>query len=79
VGDTLYGAPRQERVASVLLPPLNRNFLHAARIAFVHPQTGRRIEVRAPLPPQLVDYLTALARVVQADPASVDAAMREFL
>jgi 23S rRNA pseudouridine1911/1915/1917 synthase len=79
VGDTLYGAPRQERVASVLLPPPNRNFLHAARIAFVHPRTGRRIEVRAPLPPQLVDYLGALARAVQADPASVDAAMREFL
>jgi 23S rRNA pseudouridine1911/1915/1917 synthase len=79
VGDTLYGAPRQERAASVLLPPLDRNFLHAARIAFVHPRTGRRIEVRAPLPPQLVEYLAALARAVQADPASVDAAMREFL
>jgi hypothetical protein len=26
-----------------------------------------------------VDYLGALARAVQADPASVDAAMREFL
>jgi 23S rRNA pseudouridine1911/1915/1917 synthase len=79
VGDTLYGAPRQERVASTLLPLLSRNFLHAARIAFVHPRTGRRIEVRAPLPPQLVDYLAALARAVQADPASVDAAIREFL
>ncbi len=79
VGDTLYGAPRQERAASVLLPPLNRNFLHAARIAFVHPRTSRRVEVRAPLPPQLVDYLAALARAVQADPGSVDAALREFL
>lgn len=79
VGDTLYGAPRQERVASVLLPPLNRNFLHAARIAFVHPRTGRRVEVRAPMPPQLVEYLAALARAVQADPSSVDAALREFL
>ena len=79
VGDTLYGAPRQERAASVPLPPLNRNFLHAARIAFVHPRTGKQIEVRAPLPPQLVDYLAALARAVQADPASVDAAVREFL
>ena len=79
VGDTLYGAPRQERAASVPLPPLNRNFLHAARIAFAHPRTGRRIEVRAPLPSQLLDYLAALARAVQADPALVDAAMREFL
>lgn len=79
VGDTLYGAPRQERVASVLLPPLNRNFLHAARIAFAHPRTGRQIEVCAPLPPELVDYLAALARAVEADPGSVDAAIREFL
>ena len=79
VGDTLYGAPRQERVASVLLPPLGRNFLHAARIAFAHPRTGRQIEVHAPLPPQLVDYLAALARAVQADQGSVDAAIREFL
>src|SRR6185437_13896754 len=79
VGDTLYGAPRQERAASALLPPLNRNFLHAARVAFVHPRTGRRIEVRAPLPPELVDYLAFLARSVQVDPHSVDAALREFL
>jgi 23S rRNA pseudouridine1911/1915/1917 synthase len=79
VGDTLYGAPRQERAASVLLPPLNRNFLHAARIAFVHPRTHRRIEVRAPLPLELTDYLAALALAAQADPASVDAALGEFL
>lgn len=79
VGDTLYGAPRQERPTSVSLPPLNRNFLHAARIAFAHPRSGRQIEVHAPLPPQLVDYLAALARAVQADQGSVDAAIREFL
>ena len=79
VGDVLYGAPRQERAASTLLPPLSRNFLHAARIAFVHPRTSQRIEVRAPLPAQLLDYLAALAHAVQADPASVDAGLREFL
>jgi len=37
VGDTLYGAPRQERAGSELLPPLERNFLHAARVSFVAP------------------------------------------
>lgn len=79
VGDTLYGAPRQEPATSVLLPSLNRNFLHAARIAFVHPRTNQRIEVRAPLPTQLLDYLAALAHALQADPGSVDAALREFL
>ena len=40
VGDTLYGAPRQERVGGTLLPQLERNFLHSARIAFAHPRTG---------------------------------------
>jgi len=79
VGDTLYGAPRQERVGSELLPPLGRNFLHAYRVAFAHPRTGRRIEVRAPLPPELHEYLSALGRVTKADPGSIDALLREFL
>jgi 23S rRNA pseudouridine1911/1915/1917 synthase len=79
VGDTLYGAPRQERAGSELLPPLDRNFLHAARVSFGHPRTGRRIEVRAPLPPELVNYLAALGRATKADPAVIDAALRQFL
>jgi 23S rRNA pseudouridine1911/1915/1917 synthase len=79
VGDTLYGAPRQERAGSELLPPLGRNFLHAARVSFGHPRTGQRIEVRAPLPPELVNYLGALGRATKADPAVIDAALREFL
>ena len=79
VGDTLYGAPRQERVGTETLPPLNRNFLHAARVAFVHPRTARRIEVRAPLPPELVSYVAQLGRAAEADPASIDAVLREYL
>ena len=79
VGDTVYGAPRQERVGTELMPPLGRNFLHAARIAFDHPRTGQRIEVRAPLPPELVSYLSSVGRASKADPALIDAALREFL
>jgi 23S rRNA pseudouridine1911/1915/1917 synthase len=79
VGDTLYGAPRQERVGSELLPALDRNFLHAARVAFAHPRTGQRIDIRAPLPSELVNYLAALGRAVRSDPAVIDAALREFL
>jgi 23S rRNA pseudouridine1911/1915/1917 synthase len=79
VGDTTYGAPRQERVSGNLLEPLDRNFLHAARVAFAHPRTERRIELRAPLPPELVSYLTALGRATKADPALIDAALRDFL
>jgi 23S rRNA pseudouridine1911/1915/1917 synthase len=79
VGDTVYGAPRRERIAKELLPPLDRNFLHSARLAFTHPRTGKPIEMRAPLPPELADYLRTVGRATQADPAQIDAALREFL
>jgi 23S rRNA pseudouridine1911/1915/1917 synthase len=79
VGDTLYGAPRQERVGSVMLPELGRNFLHAARIAFSQPRTGERIDVRAPLPPELRSYLTQLAAAIKFEQAAIDAALRPFL
>jgi len=79
VGDTLYGAPRQEHAGADLLPPLGRNFLHAARLGFTHPRTGKRIEIRAPLPEDLRSYLEALGRATDADPALIDAALQEFL
>jgi 23S rRNA pseudouridine1911/1915/1917 synthase len=79
VGDTLYGAPRQERAGSDLLPPLGRNFLHAARIAFAHPRTGMRIEIRAPLPEDLRSYLEALGCAAHADPSLIDAALKGYL
>ena len=75
-GDTVYGAPHVPRIAG---QPLDRNFLHAARVAFAHPRTNRRIEVRAPLPPELIGYLEVLGRAAKADPALIDAALKEFL
>ncbi|MDE3169696.1 MAG: RluA family pseudouridine synthase [Acidobacteriota bacterium] len=79
VGDTLYGAPRQERAGAETLPDLGRNFLHAARICFSQPRTGERIDVRAPLPPALRAYIAALAHALESDPAAIDAALRPFL
>jgi 23S rRNA pseudouridine1911/1915/1917 synthase len=79
VGDTLYGAPRRERIGDALLPELGRNFLHAARVAFAQPRTGERIDVRAPLPPELRDYLAALSAALKFDYAPIDAALRTFL
>jgi 23S rRNA pseudouridine1911/1915/1917 synthase len=79
VGDTLYGAPRQPKAGSKALEPLERNFLHAARLRFLHPRTGKVIEVRAPLPPQLEDYLRLLARATGADQRVVDAALKPYL
>jgi 23S rRNA pseudouridine1911/1915/1917 synthase len=37
---------------------LDRPFLHAWRLAFDHPSTGRRIEVEEPLPADLAEALT---------------------
>ena len=78
-GDTLYGAPLRARAGGVLLPPLGRVFLHAARLAFAAPRSGRPIEVRAPLDPGLRTYLGRLAAAVEAAPRQVDAALREYL
>jgi 23S rRNA pseudouridine1911/1915/1917 synthase len=79
VGDTLYGAPRQERISLELLPPLGRNFLHAARLAFTHPRTGKRVEFRAPLPEGLIRYLRTIARASKTESRLIDASLREFL
>jgi 23S rRNA pseudouridine1911/1915/1917 synthase len=79
VGDTVYGAPRQERAGNELMPALERNFLHAVRIAFRHPRSGKRIECRAPLPSELVCYVQGLGRAAGAQPNAIDAALREFL
>ena len=38
---------------------LERQFLHAARLAFVHPITGVPVDVSSPLPPDLAAALTA--------------------
>ena len=79
VGDTIYGAPREERVGKVALPGLGRNFLHAARLAFVHPRTGKPVEFRAPLPAELRAYLSSLAKAAGTLPAAIDAALRPYL
>jgi 23S rRNA pseudouridine1911/1915/1917 synthase len=79
VGDTLYGAPRQERVAGEPFPPLERNFLHAARIAFAHPRSGARLEIRAPLPQELANYLHDLGQATKMEAHLIDATLKEFL
>jgi len=48
-GDPTYGVPGDLG--------LERQFLHAARLAFPHPFTGEEIEVSSPLPPNLARAL----------------------
>jgi 23S rRNA pseudouridine1911/1915/1917 synthase len=51
VGDPTYGAADDR---------LERQFLHAARLAFDHPVTGERLELAAPLPADLGAFLDLL-------------------
>jgi 23S rRNA pseudouridine1911/1915/1917 synthase len=39
---------------------LARNFLHAARLQFLHPRTSAKLEFSSPLPPELTKLLDAL-------------------
>jgi 23S rRNA pseudouridine1911/1915/1917 synthase len=49
-----------DRVYGVQDPLLERQFLHAAGLAFPHPFGGERVEVASPLPPELQARLDAL-------------------
>ena len=75
VGDTLYGGAGQltDQVASQAAQSkaarrkaeperlkLGRNFLHAARLEFTHPITGKLLQLEAPLPDELERFLERL-------------------
>ncbi len=79
VGDEEYGAPHQIRTARGLLPPLGRNFLHAAKLGFARPSSGEWMELRAPLPAGLHDFLRRLAEAAGEDLGRIDAALAAFL
>jgi 23S rRNA pseudouridine1911/1915/1917 synthase len=55
VGDPEYGSPGRLG--------LERQFLHATRLAFAHPITGERVEVSSPLPADLQVALERAERV----------------
>lgn len=81
VGDTLYGAAGQlteqqtsGRSATRRRPTperlrLDRNFLHAARLEFTHPVTGKLLHLESPLPPELEAFLASLQSVPKSDVA----------
>ena len=90
-GDTLYGAAEEIRIGSAggagakrgrverKMPPLGRNFLHAAKLGFAQPRTGEWIEVKAPLPEELKTFLKILASESGEDWARIDAALAPYL
>jgi 23S rRNA pseudouridine1911/1915/1917 synthase len=73
VGDTLYGAaqhilPQLEAPATRLKKAaaldqaitLDRNFLHATRLRFTHPESGKELGFEVPLPTDLLRWLEYL-------------------
>jgi 23S rRNA pseudouridine1911/1915/1917 synthase len=63
VGDPVYGEERWKGAigpARALLRSFPRPALHAWRLAFDHPANGRRIELEAPPPPDLVELWRGL-------------------
>lgn len=57
IGDPQYGRPRHH----VLPGPLpSRQMLHAARLTFTHPSTGKTLSCQAPLPADMQTLLNAL-------------------
>lgn len=67
VGDKLY-APALARKKAVSTLGLERQFLHAARLEFTHPHTGKRVHFEAALPPDLQQALER-ARLQSANAA----------
>jgi 23S rRNA pseudouridine1911/1915/1917 synthase len=68
-GDPTYGGRRRKydavstsdmKFARDLLGLIDRQALHAARLSFVHPHTGRRMDFQAPVPEDMERLLGAL-------------------
>src|SRR3990167_8905433 len=55
--DELYAGRKTSKRDREILP---RHFLHAAKISFLHPKTGKRIEFESPFPKELSEFLTKL-------------------
>ena len=66
VGDETYGGGRDNTIPDpklrARLRNLNRQFLHAEKLAFKHPTTGALMTFQSTLTTELADFLTELAR-----------------
>ena len=68
VGDETYGGGRDNTIQDPQLRArirhLKRHFLHAEKLGFTHPATNEFVKFESPLPAELSDFLTGLARSV---------------
>jgi 23S rRNA pseudouridine1911/1915/1917 synthase len=67
--------PRRNRTIAGFEPALHldRNFLHAAELAFTHPVSGRPLTFQAPVPGELHVFLKQLGTELMPAPAAVQA------
>lgn len=74
VGDPVYGEARWKGLAATVRRPLRtfpRPALHAWKLAFAHPEDGRRVAFEAPVPEDLVELWEQVRR--EADQPLLDA------
>jgi 23S rRNA pseudouridine1911/1915/1917 synthase len=68
LGDPIYGAGHKASArklnadAQAALARLERQALHAAELAFVHPVSGKRMAFESPLPPDMATLVAALRK-----------------
>ena len=62
VGDPVYraGRPQVNPAATDVISRFPRQALHAVRLAFIHPETHKRLQFESPLPADFRELLTAL-------------------
>jgi len=58
--DTLYGKPPKDPKIRAVADALGRHALHARRLGFVHPITGKRLSFESPLPADMTQALASL-------------------
>jgi 23S rRNA pseudouridine1911/1915/1917 synthase len=62
VGDLTYGNRQNQKLEELTNYRAPRQMLHAAKLAFTHPRSGKRVQFEAPLPEDFRDALSALKR-----------------
>ena len=70
VGDETYGGGRDNTIQDPRLRAgirsLNRQFLHAEKLGFKHPQSGEFVNFESPLPPELEGFLTQIKELARS-------------
>lgn len=58
--DVLYGKPPKDAKLRAIADTLGRHALHARRLGFVHPITGKRLSFESPVPQDMAQALASL-------------------